>query len=138
MDNAGVAMSMGIDEGLPNRLLKHQEITELSQGTEAIEEALAVFALEGDSVLDHYVAVFYLQTRSTRALLGYDASDGWTIIERVKSSDQFEHDEASLRAWMDEHESKAWYVEQGGNPQASPFTFATNVEGAPEFLKDER
>lgn len=131
-------MAMGIREELPNRLLKQREVMELSQRSEEIEEALAVFAYEGGSVLNHYVAVFYLQTRSTRALLGYDASDGWTIIERVNTGETFEHDEASLRTWIEEHESKAWYVAQGGDPQASPFTFETNVEGAPAFLKDDR
>lgn len=129
---------MGIREELPDRLLKQREIMGLSQKSEEIEEALAVFAYEGGSVLNHYVAVFYLQTRSTRALLGYAASDGWTIIERVNQGETFEHDEASLRTWMEDHESKTWYAAQGGNPQASPFTFATNVEGAPEFLKDDR
>jgi hypothetical protein len=129
---------MGINEGLPHRLLTQREVTTLSQEAEKIEEALAVFAFDGGSVLDHYVAMFYLQTQSRRALCGYDAADGWMIIERVKSGEPFEHGEASLRVWMDNHESKAWYVEQGGDPQASPFTFVTNVDGAPEFLTDDR
>jgi hypothetical protein len=110
----------------------------LSQETADIEETLPVFAFEGGSILDHYVAVWYLQTQAMRALLGYDASNGWTIIERVTSGEPFEHGEASLRTWMDDHASKAEYVEHGGDPQASPFTFATNVEGAPEFLTDDR
>lgn len=138
MDETGVERDMGVSEGLPHRLLTQQEVTTLSQETEDIEEALAVFAFEGGSMLEHYVAVFYLQTHSTRALLGYDSSDGWTIIERVTRSEQFEHGEASLRAWTADHESKAWYVEQGGDSQASPFTFATNVDSAPEFLTDDR
>ena len=129
---------MGIQEGLPDRLLTQQDLTTLAQQAAAIEEALAVFAFEGGSMLDHYVAVFYLQTQSTRALLGYDAADGWTLIERVERGEQFEHGEASLRAWMDESESKAGYVAQGEDPHASPFTFATNVDGAPEFLTDDR
>jgi hypothetical protein len=129
---------MGLSEGLPHRLLTQREVMNLSQEATDIEEALAVFAFEGGSLLDHYVAVFYLQTQSTRALCGYDAADGWTIIERVTSGEPFEHGEASLRTWMDDHASKAWYVEQGGAPQASPFTFATNVDGAPEFLTDDR
>lgn len=62
-------------KALPDRLLKQSEVTDLAQKSEEIGEALSVFAFEGGSVLHHYVAVFYLQTRSTRALLGYDASD---------------------------------------------------------------
>jgi hypothetical protein len=129
---------MGIREGLPDRLLTQRDVTTLSQEAADIEETLAVFAFEGGSVLDHYVAVFYLQMPSTRALRGYDAAAGWTSIERVTSGEPFEHDEASVRAWMDDHASKAGYVEQGGAPQAVPFTFATNVDGAPEFLTDDR
>lgn len=129
---------MGISEALPNRLLKQSEVPDLSQKSDEIEEALSVFAFEGGSVLRHYVSVFYLQTRSTRALLGYDASDGWTIIERVTKGEQFDHGETSLRTWMDEHESKAWYVAQGGDQHVAPFTFATNVESAPGFLKEGR
>lgn len=38
---------------------------------------------------------------------------------------------------MDAHESKAWYVAQGGPPQASSFMFVTNIDGVPEFLIDD-
>jgi hypothetical protein len=138
MDEAGVESDMGIREGLPHRLLTQREVMTLSQEAADIEEVLAVFAFDGGSVLEHYVAVFYLQTQSRRALCGYDAAAGWMIIERVPSGDQFEHGETSLRAWMDDHESKTWYVEQGGPSHASPFTFATNVDGAPAFLTDDR
>lgn len=134
IDKEDVESSMGMGDILPKRMLTQQEIISLSQEESDIEEMLAVFAFEGGSMLKHYVAVLYLQTDSKRVLLGYDGNDGWMIIESIASDSQFEHDEASLRAWMDDHESKTWYVDKGGPSHASPFTFETNIANAPEFL----